>query len=263
MKKINLTKEELDSLIKKNYRVDKNSGYISNAGSFGIVLPYEGDLGLKILAPLAVKGYFDEDALEENISPYHLISPRQIEYLSEKQSKIKLSSLPEGVAYYNDKAVAIILRYFNNHKNLLELYNEDSTIIISILEKVLYAVRELMENDIYQMDVKESNFLYSQLDYKVEPIDLDGPLIKVAHNDIMREEIIYENMLEMFAFLIKQKLNSLLNNNELKLEEYNERLAFMENLKHGIYIYESLILYLKEVKKNNILEKSKKYIKQK
>lgn len=263
MKKINLTKEELDSLIKKNYRVNKDSGYVSNTGSYGMVLPYEGELGLKLLAPLAVKGYFDEEALEENMNPYYLISPRQIEYLSEKQSKIKLSSLPKGVAYYKDKPVAIILKYFNNHKNLLELYNEDSTVIISILEKVLYSVKELMENDIYQMDVKESNFLYSKLDYKVEPIDLDGPLIKVAHNDIMREEIIYENILEMFAFLIKQKLNNLLNNNELNTDEYNERLAYIKELKSGIYIYESLILYLKEVKKNNILEKSKKYIKQK
>ena len=74
MKKINLTKEELDSLIKKNYRVNKDSGYVSNTGSYGMVLPYEGELGLKLLAPLAVKGYFDEEALEENINYFMCIT---------------------------------------------------------------------------------------------------------------------------------------------------------------------------------------------
>lgn len=253
MIQINLSKEEINEIIRKNSEKIKE-----NKGSYGIVLPYEKELGLKFGIELEKHGKFNEEAFEKYSTSQEGISKRQIEYLSGLQSKIKLSTLPKGIAYYDNKPIAIILKYFNNHKDLLELENEHGTAVISVLEKVLRSVTELMENGIYQMDIRESNFLFSTLDYKAEAIDLDGPFVSVSHNDIMKETFIYERLQKMFAFLTKQKLDKLLNKKEIDISEYQEKLKILRNLKYEIFIYESLVLYLEEIKKNHIVEKSKR-----
>lgn len=258
MEKINLTKEELDNLIKKNHLNKTNNGYYMNTGCFGSVIPYKGDLGLKIHIELAKNNQFSEESFEKYVESREMISDRQIEYLASKQPNIKLSSLPKGVAYYKGKPVAVVLKYFNDHKDLLSLYMEEGKTVLDVLEGVLNSTKELIENDIYQMDIKEANFLFSKQNHKVEAVDLDGPLIVISYQNILYEERIYKNILKMSEFLIKRKLELLHKCKYLDSEEYFKRQEIINALRTEVYFYESLQLYLGEIRNKKILEKSKK-----
>ena len=253
MEKINLTSNELDKIIKNNTEELKN-----NRGCFGVVLPYEKDLGLKIHVSLTKDGYFNKNAFEKYINSQEMISTKQIEYLASMQPKIKLTNLPKGIAYYEGKPIAIILKYFKNHQSLLELYKEHDSVVLDILDKTLYAIEELMYNAIYQIDIKESNFLYSNSEHKVEPIDIDGILINVGSYEPLYEQLIQSETLKMFTYILKQKIKDLENQKKISQESCEERISFLLKLKKEFTVYDSIHGFISEVKDMQLLEKKLK-----
>lgn len=228
-----------------------------NKGAFGTVLPYENGLGLKFYNGL-IDSDFSNNALYTMKAQ---ISEAQIELLSRKQKDIKLTNLPLGIAYYNDVPAAVIIKYFSNHSDLLELCKEHNTVVIGTLQKLLYIVDELIKNGIYQLDIKETNFLFSKLDYSVQAIDLDGPLIRIGRENIAMEEDVYESLESMFFFLIKEKLLYDRNNNIFDENDYKCRIDYLRSLKRSIYVYESLQGFINNIKDNRLLDSPKKIFK--
>ncbi len=257
MEKIQLSKENLNKLIDKNrYNI------IKNRGGFGIVLPYENGLGLKFSADLIINNCFDEDLFREDLEGYK-ISEKQISYLANVQKNIKLSSLPKGVAYYNKKPVAVILKYFYNHDSLYNSSKEHSEVLYKMYKDVVIAVDELMSHGIYQLDIKESNFLYSKNDFRVQPIDFDGGLIRVGRGNRIYEERIYDDLIEMIYFMFSQKLVYLKSINCINEKMYNDKLSSLKYIKSFINdysIYDRAFNLIEDVKDNKILEfKKNKY----
>ena len=147
MQIINLSNNDLESIASR-------SDY--KKGSFGTVVQVEGDLGIKFY-----NGFLNSYKKKSinDIRMETIISVPQIELLTRKQEKVKLTTLPLGVAYYQNIPVGVIIKYFEKHNTLFELFKEHNTVIINILQRVLDIVNELLKNGIFQTDIKENNFL--------------------------------------------------------------------------------------------------------
>ena len=144
---------------------------------------------------------------------------------------------------------------------MFELFKEHNTVIINILQRVLDIVNELLKNGIFQTDIKENNFLYSTIDYSAQAIDLDGLRVEIGRENIWLEETVYESLIDMFIFLVKEKLLFEYNNCELDENDYKARIECLKLLKHNIYVFESLQGFINEVKKIRLLEPPKKILK--
>ena len=129
------------------------------------------------------------------------------------------------------------------------------------MQRVLDIVNELLKNGIFQTDIKENNFLYSTIDYSAQAIDLDGLRVEIGRENIWLEETVYESLIDMFIFLVKEKLLFEYNNCELDENDYKARIECLKLLKHNIYVFESLQGFINEVKKIRLLEPPKKILK--
>lgn len=259
MEKLILTKNDIDSLISKNIR-----NLARNRGGYGVVIPYNKEYGLKFRIDVFNNKSFDHDKFMEDNKDYRILEA-QIAYLSSLQSKIKLTELPKGVAYYENKPIAVILKYFYHHKNLYDLYYENNSILYKIMTDIITSMDELMKNGIYQLDAKGSNFLYSAINYKLEPIDLDGKLVHITRHpssmNINLEERVYEDLFDIFETLIHEKLIYHLNTNHISNNEFQDKLESLKYLRRsigGIYVKESAEGYLSEIQKSKIMELKKK-----
>lgn len=249
MQIINLSNNDLESIASR-------SDY--KKGSFGTVVQVEGDLGIKFY-----NGFLNSYKKKSinDIRMETIISVPQIELLTRKQEKVKLTTLPLGVSYYQNIPVGVIIKYFEKHNTLFELFKEHNTVIINILQRVLDIVNELLKNGIFQTDIKENNFLYSTIDYSAQAIDLDGLRVEIGRENIWLEETVYESLIDMFIFLVKEKLLFEYNNCVLDENDYKARIECLKLLKHNIYVFESLQGFINEVKKIRLLEPPKKILK--
>ena len=141
------------------------------------------------------------------------------------------------------------------------LNNKGSRFSEKTRKRVLDIVNELLKNGIFQTDIKENNFLYSTIDYSAQAIDLDGLRVEIGRENIWLEETVYESLIDMFIFLVKEKLLFEYNNCELDENDYKARIECLKLLKHNIYVFESLQGFINEVKKIRLLEPPKKILK--
>ena len=110
----------------------------------------------------------------EVIDPFGGINVYQIEWLSGVE--VQNSSLPEGVVFYHKMPIGVIYpHYFEGYDSFLELYKEDSDLILDNLTKAINYNLELIDHDIVNTDFCAKNILYSGTD--VQLIDLSGKYI--------------------------------------------------------------------------------------
>jgi len=250
MKKINLSREEIKNILALN-RIPSNM----RKGSFGLTCSYNRDVALKFDLSL-LKNYseINENSIKSMWCNKGEIFVPQIERLARLQDKIKLSSLPQGVAYCEGIPVAIILKYFENHNNLLTLPCENNDDFLYVLFQINDIVDELCQNYIYQTDIKEDNFLYSRVDYKAQAIDLDGILLKLSTDEnILDEETIYSALIDMYMFLIKEKLIA----SGVSDEKLFELMIIAKSFYHGIDGYYGVDSFLRSIQSEKILQKIK------
>ena len=230
MKTLNLTRETIKKIINQN-------DIPNNSGLFGMCCNYDANTALKF--DLSVLNNYRQ-LIDFNSAFISQISVAQIDKLARLGDKIKLSSLPQGIAYCENVPVAFILKYFGNHRSLLSLPCE--------------FIDELCQNYIYQLDIKENNFLYSKTNFKAEAIDLDGIFIDIAcHENIRQEELIYEKIVQMFMHLIEEKMIV----SALSEDEINKRMEEVKSYYFGINNYYGVRALLRSVQKNNVLQKIK------
>lgn len=240
MERLILSKQEIDNIRKiKNF----------DSGSYGVVVPYENGLALKFSRNIIDNGL---DSELENKQLY--ISEYQIKKLVDRQSKIKLTSLPKGVAYYDNIPVAVIIKYFKNYHDLYEVKNENHHDIINVFQQLLYIIDELINNGIYQFDIKENNFLYSPIDFNVQAIDLDGPFINISEENIFSEELVYKKLMSMMLYLAFNKINL----DNYTQDELDNKLEYLQSLKTNIYGYYSINGIINVLKNSQLLDPSVK-----
>ena len=172
----------------------------------------------------------------------------QIFWLSSLNSRIKNSSLPEGIVSYEHIPVGIIYpHYFKDYKSLLELSNEDYKLLLSNLRRAIKNDIELTDNGIYNTDFALKNALYRGSD--VQLIDLDGKHIKRRENSNYAQAYSYFTP-DMFM-VIARKLVKIYGK-----ENAEERIKELKN----IFMYyrqmdrETPLMILDEVEKSRILK---------
>lgn len=244
MKTLDLTREEIRNIIKTN-EISNNSGL------FGLCCNYDDNIALKF--DLSVLNYKNE---EVNLNGCYIsqISVLQIDKLARLGDKLKLSTLPMGIAYCENIPVAVILKYFKNHRNLLSLPCELKDNLLKVLFGINDIIDELCQNYIYQLDIKESNFLYSRTCFVPQAIDLDGMLLNVGeHENVSQEEMIFEKLVYMFMHIIEEKMIV----SGLSKEEVSKRMEEIKSYYFGINNYYGINAFLRSVKATNILQKIK------
>lgn len=250
MQKINLNEKEIYDIVKSN-----NFNY--EYGSFGSVFKYKDGLGLKFSAGLVGSNGFDKEYFESHKDRLY-VNEKQIELLASKQDKVRFSSLPKGVAYYNGVPIGVILKYFDNHKGLYNIKDENPKDIISVFFNVIDIIDELIYNNIYQLDIKESNFLYSLDNRSTQAIDLDGEYIKFSSSNDYYECSIYSCLFKMFSFLVKTRLLDDVEKKLIDLEDAKERIEFLKKHDRGVYYFGILESFIYSIDKSNILDYDKK-----
>jgi len=244
MKTLNLTRETIKKIINQN-------DIPNNSGLFGMCCNYDANTALKF--DLSVLNNYRQ-LIDFNSAFISQISVAQIDKLARLGDKIKLSSLPQGIAYCENVPVAVILKYFGNHRSLLSLPCELKDNLLKVLFDINDVIDELCQNYIYQLDIKENNFLYSKTNFKAEAIDLDGIFIDIAcHENIRQEELIYEKIVQMFIHLIEEKMIV----SALSEDEINKRMEEVKSYYFGINNYYGVRALLRSVQKNNVLQKIK------
>lgn len=249
MEKINLNEKEIYNIIKSN-------NFTCESGGFGSVFKYKDGLGLKFSAGLFNLNGFDKEYFESHKNELY-VNEKQIELLVSKQNKVKLTSLPKGVAYYNGVPIAVILEYFENHKSFYNLMYEHYTAIISVFYKFVDIINELVDNGIYQLDVKESNFLYSSLDYSAKAIDLDGPLVKCLSNERYSKSV-YNCFYKMICNMVKTKISYDISNNLIDFNEAKRRICILDEYSKGIHNADALEFLIDFINNFYILDYKKK-----
>lgn len=244
MKTLDLTREEIKNIIKAN-EINNNSGI------FGLCCNFDGNYALKF--DLSVLNHKNEE-IDLNSCYLSQINVAQIDKLARLNDKVKLSTLPIGIAYCENVPVAVILKYFKNHRNLLSLPCELKDNLLKVLFSINDIIDELCQNYIYQLDIKESNFLYSKNTFIAQAIDLDGMLLDVAdHENITQEETIYEKLIYMFIHIIEEKMTVY----DLSNEEIKKRMEEIKSYNFNINNYYGINSFLRCVKAKNALQKIK------
>lgn len=246
MKTLDLTRDEIKTIIDFN-KIPNNL----NRGTFGLCCNYDDNIVLKF--DLSVLQDFKEiiDFSNGYISQINIV---QINRLCRLSDKIKLTTMPLGIAYCENVPVAVMLKYFNNHRNLLSLPCELKDNLFHVLFSINDVVDELCQNYIYQLDISERNFLYSKTNFKPEAIDLDGMLVDVSNCEkIRQEELIYERLIEMYMHIIMEKMVVY----GFSQYEIEQKMIDIKKYYFGINGYYGTTAFLRGIKEENILRKIK------
>lgn len=111
--------------------------------------------------------------------------PRMIEELSVRQPNIKLTEFPTGIVSINQYPIGQEIPFYSDYQTLKEFSQSianvggKEVILAQAYMKLLLALKELMENEIYYSDIHSGNFLVSfkgsNVDVKI--IDFDSALV--------------------------------------------------------------------------------------
>ena len=97
-----------------------------------------------------------------------------INYYDSIRDKVKYTKLPRGIVYYKEYPILLKMDYHENYVNLpyAFLFNKE---IYQILFNITRAYRELLENNVYQLDFCcGHNIMVNEITKDVQLIDLDG-----------------------------------------------------------------------------------------
>lgn len=178
-----------EDIKKKDYlRILKSSkaGYIYNDN--GRLIKFDKCFAHDMLKYKKIKTYYGE------------INIDQIYWLSSLRYKIKNSSLPEGILFYDHTPVGVLYpHYFEGYDILDNLFKEDSQLLLSNLRKSIINNIELTDNGIYNTDFALKNALYKN--NNVELIDLDGKYIKSREQSSLNQvySYFYVDMLDVIV----------------------------------------------------------------
>lgn len=193
MEEVNVSPKELKEIVE--------NGKFIGEGYYGSVITYQCRL-LKLDRKLFYKlkessinrsNYVVEEYYADDIKDFQ--DRNQIEELVKKQKDITLTKLPEGIVTLKDVSSringispGIIIPHHLGHEKLEKLDPKEHTRVLTILKKLLIAIKELADNKISQEDIiqyNEFDIIQRQLNilYKNDTpqiIDMSGFFVKVG-----------------------------------------------------------------------------------
>ena len=192
---------------------------------------------------------FDIQRFHHVMFPIGNVDEEQIKWLHEKQEKIELSQLPNGIIYYQEYPIGVMYpKYFKGYQKFSELYTEETSLLFKNLKQSVINNIELLENGIYNYDFTMSNILYNQED--VQLIDLDGKYIS-KHQSLQR----------VYSYYIIGMIGQIVKKIEMQYDEYSRELAYQE-LRNVLSRIPSIpmkidypILLLDEIEQRKILKR--------
>lgn len=128
---------------------------------------------------------------------------KKLETLIALQKSINYTTLPLGCINVENIFMGTILKYFDNHKKLIELKNYNIDFIVFMLKDLKQILQELTSQNIYPTDLDDENILVSKYG-KLELIDLDGldtVLSEQKDLDLLKTVInLYKNIILDFLY---------------------------------------------------------------
>ena len=175
MKKIEINKENLMKLL-------KNKDITIGQGTYGLVKKIDDNTLLKIYYKKIYNTYksLNEQTLDKEISnnkeiEEFIINPLHKELRRKKLFKLYELSLINGIVLYEDYEIGVLLTYYKDYEELTDSFqklslNEKK----ETLSKIKIELENLMKNNIYPHDLKESNIMINLNNLDIKLIDLDG-----------------------------------------------------------------------------------------
>lgn len=175
MKKIEINKENLMKLL-------KNKDITIGQGTYGLVKKIDDNTLLKIYYKKIYNTYksLNEQTLDKEISNNKEIAdfirnPVHEELRRKKLLKLYELSLINGIVLYEDYEIGVLLTYYKDYEELTDSFqklslNEKK----ETLSKIKIELENLMKNNIYPHDLKESNIMINLNNLDIKLIDLDG-----------------------------------------------------------------------------------------
>lgn len=183
----------------KELRMAIDNGKVLGQGMFGTVFTYKDKLiklDKQLYSLLKGNHLSNFDWVIEHVYKYYqddFNNRNQIEELVKRQPNVTLTKLPTGIVTLTDVnprfmgiSPGIIIPYHKDHENIKMLDAKDYKKLLTILKKLLLAVKELADNEISQEDLITMHS-YRPSDYNVlykgdtpQIIDLSGELIKTG-----------------------------------------------------------------------------------
>ena len=157
-----------------------------------------------------------------------------------KQDRIQMTHLPQNIIYVNNKAAGCVYKYYPNKFGIYAAAYLPFKVRLTICERLLAKVKELVDNNIYPVTLAQKNELlpFSSdnanvlLGLKLDPIiiDLDG--ISAMYTEKF-SQIFYNNCLSSLTALILEIITRVEINYDM-LDEYEIDELINELVKTGL-----------------------------
>lgn len=137
-------------------------------------------------------------------------SPRIIEEAASRQQYIQHSTLPLGALYIDDKFKGCVLKEHHGYGDIYNINILPKKLKIKLLKKLVLNVKELLDHDIYHVDlsnkkipgVHKGNVLFS-LTGDIQLIDLDGKSTIYTHRfDSQFYQLTIQSLLALITDLL-------------------------------------------------------------
>jgi len=260
--KVNLKREDVNTLFQQYPIIGRGSeGTLFYMGSqivYKIYHSYGDVLDVKVPAVYDEEGVNiakikKEDRIEirkKNIIHYidkegvTLSKEDSLKKAIELQRDIKLSSLPKGIIYVNQRVKGCILKYHSYTTNIYNTRIYRRKIRLLIFKKILERIKELTEHNIYHLDIcqkpteesKNTNILLRFL-WQPEVVDLEGKSTTYTEFDseYLREKVELGLNILFFELLAKDELEDFLETEEHIMSEILWENGFSENIISDFY----------------------------
>lgn len=175
MKKVEINKENLMQLL-------KNKDITIGQGTYGLIKKVDDNTLLKIYYKKIYNTYksLNEETLDKEIS-----NNKEIEEIVKSQELVELRrqhllklyelSLIKGIVLYENYEIGVLLTYYKDYEELTDSFQKLSVSEKKeTLSKIKIELENLMKNNIYPHDLKESNIMINLNNLDIKIIDLDG-----------------------------------------------------------------------------------------
>ena len=185
------TYKELEELI-------NGKDELLGSGALGIVRPidnytlikyYRADVKPKNIDMTIEKINFKKEQLKEALrrSPNYETREKKIIKARRALLKTKYSkSLIRGIAYYDDYAFGVLLSWYKNYFTMMdkELKNLSLSERTQLMDNLDMVLEDFISNNIFPIDMKESNIMFNPRTLDVKFIDLDDGLCKFLDSKV-------------------------------------------------------------------------------
>jgi len=128
---------------------------------------------------------------------------KMIQFLQEKQEKIKLTQFPTGIVTLNGNIIGQEIPYYANYMTLFDYlkkyFIKDPFSIYMILIEI---IKEMYEEEILYLDVHPKNFMINKSDLDIKMIDFDDSYVKFQTHEFYKEQL-FSNIKNMIDCLNK------------------------------------------------------------